>query len=219
MSDLQLDTLESKGLIRLANVDPELEYLFRHALIQDTAYESLLKQERRALHMQVGEAMEQLYPERRGDLAAVLALHFEQAGDTHKAIDYLLEAARYASARNAIVEAFDLYTRANVLLPPSAADEADDVRRLRLQIALGRSRAGFGFLSLEQHLEILDPALDAARDLGDLRLEADVNLQAALVRGFLGEQPENSEPMRRALARVGEIGEELEDPLINVLPR
>jgi tetratricopeptide (TPR) repeat protein len=58
MAELQLDALESKGLIRLAAIDPELEYLFRHALVQDAAYESLLKQERRALHRQVGEALE-----------------------------------------------------------------------------------------------------------------------------------------------------------------
>ena len=48
-ADLQLDTLEAKGLIRLATIDPELEYLFRHALVQDAAYESLLKQERRSI--------------------------------------------------------------------------------------------------------------------------------------------------------------------------
>ena len=41
-SDIQLDTLEAKGLIRLATLRPELEYLFRHALVQDAAYGSLL---------------------------------------------------------------------------------------------------------------------------------------------------------------------------------
>ena len=81
MAELELDTLESKGLIRVAAIQPELEYLFRHALVQDAAYESLLKQERRSLHRLVGDALEQLYPERHGELAAVLARHFEQAGE------------------------------------------------------------------------------------------------------------------------------------------
>jgi predicted ATPase len=88
-TDLALDTLEARGLIRLAAAQPELEYLFRHALLQDTAYESLLKQERRTLHQVVGMALEELYPERVGEMAAVLARHFEQAGDPDKAIDYL----------------------------------------------------------------------------------------------------------------------------------
>src|SRR5688500_18237766 len=115
MADLQLDALEAKGLIRLATFQPELEYLFRHALVQDTAYGSLLKQERRALHLLVGAALEDLYPDRRGDLAAVLAMHFEQAGETDRAIRYLAEAARFAYDRFAIVEAYDLYSRAAAL--------------------------------------------------------------------------------------------------------
>ncbi|MEP7379131.1 MAG: hypothetical protein ABI725_06150, partial [Chloroflexota bacterium] len=107
-TDMALDTLEARGLIRLAAAQPELEYLFRHALLQDTAYESLLKQERRSLHQVVGTALEELYPDRLGEMAAVLARHFEQAGDTDKAIDYLQQAAKFAIDRNAITEAYEL---------------------------------------------------------------------------------------------------------------
>src|SRR6185369_1566904 len=106
VADTQLDTLEAKGLIRLATYQPELEYLFRHWLVQDAAYGSLLKQERKELHRRVGEALEELYPERVGELAAVLGMHFEQAGDTDRAIEYLVAAGRYALDRNAITEAY-----------------------------------------------------------------------------------------------------------------
>src|SRR5215211_1740006 len=85
-SATQIETLEAKGLVRLATVQPEIEYLFRHWLVQDAAYGSLLKQERRGLHAQVGEALEELYPDRLEELAAVLGMHFEQAGETDKAI-------------------------------------------------------------------------------------------------------------------------------------
>ena len=88
-ADLQLDTLEARGLIRLAPLQPELEYLFRHALVQDTAYGSLLKQERRVLHQVGRRGARGALSRARGELAAVLALHFEQAGDSEKAIDYL----------------------------------------------------------------------------------------------------------------------------------
>src|SRR5215212_4163753 len=98
----QLETLEAKGLIRLAAYQPELEYLFRHWLVQDAAYGSLLKQERRELHRHVGEALEKLYPERREELAGMLAVHYEQAGDTEKALEYLFLAGQYSLDRNAL---------------------------------------------------------------------------------------------------------------------
>jgi predicted ATPase len=134
--DTQLDTLEAKGLVRVASYQPELEYLFRHALVQDAAYESLLKQERRALHRTVGEALEQLYPDRRGELAAVLAMHFENAGDSERAVRYAMEAAQFALDRNAIVEAFGLYQRAGALLPPPGPDDDAELRVLRIRIGL-----------------------------------------------------------------------------------
>ena len=94
--DTQLDTLTAKGLVRLVAERPELEYLFRHALVQDAAYGSLLKQERRELHGKVGEALEALYPDRTGELAPVLAMHFEQAGDPEKAINYYVAGGQHA---------------------------------------------------------------------------------------------------------------------------
>ena len=131
VADTQLDTLEAKGLIRLATYRPELEYLFRHWLVQDAAYGSLLKQERKELHRQVGEALESLYPDRHAELAGMLAIHFEQAGETAKAIEYLLAAGTYGLERSAIQEAFASFDRAAGLMPPASP-------------AAGRRRSTFG---------------------------------------------------------------------------
>lgn len=217
--DLELDTLEARGLIRIATVEPELEYLFRHALLQDTAYESLLKQERRALHLVVGHALETLYPDRVGELAAVLALHYEQAGETEKAIEYLVAAANFASERNAITEAVDLFTRARALLPaqPDPSDTAG--LRRRIEIDLGRVRSGFSFMTETEAIAILEPLIEPARTLGDLRLEAEVHVYVALTRQFRGERPQTHEQLRASLARVGEIARELGDPTIAALPQ
>ena len=143
--EAQLDTLEAKGLIRLAATRPELEYLFRHWLVQDAAYGSLLKQERRALHRLVGESLEVLYPDRGSELSGVLAIHFSEAGDTEKAIEYLVAAGRFAMERNAIAEAYSAFDRAAALLPPATDDEDEAVRRRRVEIQLGRGRAGWTF--------------------------------------------------------------------------
>ena len=138
-ADIALDTLEAKGLIKLATLRPELEYLFRHALVQDAAYGSLLKQERRELHLHVGEALEQLYPDRLDELAPVLAMHFVQAGEHARAIDYFVAAGRHAIESNAIQEAYVAYDQAANLIeqaaaagePPSPAERRRRIEDLR----------------------------------------------------------------------------------------
>jgi tetratricopeptide (TPR) repeat protein len=217
--DTQLDTLEAKGLVSVASYQPELEYLFRHALVQDAAYESLLKQERRALHRTVGEALEQLYPDRRGELAAVLAMHFEHAGDSERAVRYAMEAAQFALDRNAIVEAFGLYKRAGALLPPPGPDDDAELRGLRIRIGLGEARSGFTFTAPDAAIERLEPLAAEAEALGDLRLLADIYLHLALARQNRGERSSSSPELAHALERVTEIGEQLHDPAISALPQ
>ncbi len=219
MTDLQLDTLEARGLIRIATIEPELEYLFRHALLQDTAYESLLKQERKQLHQVVGHALESLYPDRLGELAAVLALHYEQAGETAKAIEYLAAAAQFASDRYAIVEAVDLYTRARALMPTDIDPDDRQMLRRRIELDMGRVKAGFSFMSEDAALSILEPLIEPAAQLGDLALEAEVHIGVALARQFRGEQPNSHPQLRSSLERIAEIARELNDPAIAALPQ
>src|SRR5207244_8921047 len=88
----ELGTLEASGLIQIVALQPELEYLFRHALVQEAAYASLLKQDRRALHHAAAEAIFAQHPDRERELASVLALHFEQAGENARAAKYLVMA-------------------------------------------------------------------------------------------------------------------------------
>ena len=77
-----LGLAEAAGLVRFAAADPEPVYRFRHVLIQEAAYDSLLKADRRRLHRVVGEALEsQQGGERREELAPILGLHFERAGE------------------------------------------------------------------------------------------------------------------------------------------
>ena len=64
-----LAQLETAGLVRVAAVQPEIEYLFRHSLVQDAAYASLLKADRKRLHEAVGITLEQTYPDRLEELA------------------------------------------------------------------------------------------------------------------------------------------------------
>jgi len=91
-----LGSLESAGLVRIAQVEPDLEYLFEQTLVQEAAYESLLERDRQQLHLLVGQAIEQLYPDRLDDYSAVLARHFEKAGEDQHALTYFIRAANTA---------------------------------------------------------------------------------------------------------------------------
>lgn len=132
-----LNTLESSGLIRLAQVQPELEYLFRHALVQEAAYVSLLRQDRKRLHLAVGEALEQLYADRLDELAGTLSHHFAAAGDRDKGVAYARLAARQAVSMYAYEEALQhLHTALGLLEADGAAEtrmgvieELGDVQR------------------------------------------------------------------------------------------
>jgi hypothetical protein len=217
MTDTQLDTLEAKGLVKLAAYQPELEYLFRHVLVQDAAYGSLLKQERRELHRLVGETIEQLYAERGGQLAGILAMHFELAGDAAKAIEYLVADGQYAMERNALREAYSAFDRARALLAPVAADEPRDVLRRRVEIELGRARSAFAFSPSDQVLADLQAVVEPAELLGDLELIAQIHLYIALIQleaGIKATEPS----IQRSLKRVSEVGVELNDPSLGALP-
>lgn len=216
-TETQLDTLEAKGLIRLAVLRPELEYLFRHALVQDAAYGSLLKQERRGLHAQVGEALEDLYPERREELAAVLAMHFEQAGETNKAIDYHLAAGSYGLQRNALTEAYAAFDRAAGLLPPPDASDDEASRRRRVQVLLGRVQTGFSFRPTGELLDELDALVPDVESLNDDALASRIHMLIALGRLQIGESSANP-TVKRSLDRIAELGEATGDPSLRALP-
>ena len=225
-TNTRVDVLEAKGLIRLASIRPELEYLFRHGLVQDAAYASLLKQERRELHGRVCAALEQLYPDRAGELAPVLAMHYEQAGDTERAIDYYAAGAKHALEQYAIQEAFAAYDRAANLIAQEeaapaavelAADEIDRRRRRRIEIELGRADAGYSFRSPEDTFDALERIVEPAEQLGDLELIGRVHTLIALGRLQNGESA--TEPIvKRSLDRIAEVGESIGDPSLRAVP-
>ena len=214
--EAQLDTLEAKGLIRLAASRPELEYLFRHWLVQDAAYGSLLKQERRELHGLVGEALEILYPDRGREFAGVLAIHFSEAGETDKAIRYLIEAGQFAMERNAIAEAYSAFDRAATLLPPATYTEDEALRRQRVEIELGRGRAGWTFRPMDDIIGEIEAIIPTVERLGDLDLIAPVHLALAMARMQRGERASDPE-VKRSLDRVAEIGDALHDPSLRAM--
>jgi tetratricopeptide (TPR) repeat protein len=121
----QLQALEISGLIQLAHARPELEYVFRHALLQEVVYNSLLKNDQKALHLAAGEVLESLYADRVEQIAGLLAYHFSNAGDFRRAVKYYHLAGELAAQRYATPEALDLYTHAVELAEASGQPAAE----------------------------------------------------------------------------------------------
>jgi class 3 adenylate cyclase/tetratricopeptide (TPR) repeat protein len=116
---------------------PNAVYSFKHALMQDAAYGSLLRERRRSLHLQVAETLER---EAAGATAEpeLLAYHFAEAGVADRAIDYHLKAAEQAMVRCAIAEMVSHLRRGLGLLATLPDGPATRRRELALQTALGR---------------------------------------------------------------------------------
>ena len=106
-----LRELKAAQLIFERTLYPELVYMFKHALTHDVAYESLLKERRRVLHGEVGDAIEELYADRLPELYEILVHHFERAERWDKAVEYLALAARKSFAADTVPQAVS-YQRA-----------------------------------------------------------------------------------------------------------
>ncbi len=103
--DQCLSDLERLDLIWIRSFQPELEYVFKHALTQEVVYEGLLKKERREIHDRIAVAMERLFHHRLPEFYETLAFHFKRSQSIHKAVDYLVKSGEKSWGRYALEEA------------------------------------------------------------------------------------------------------------------
>jgi tetratricopeptide (TPR) repeat protein len=104
--------LQGLELIYEKSLFPELEYIFKHALIQEVAYNSLLQTRRKEIHKKIGHAIEKIYPERLEEFYEMLAYHCYEGENWIKAFDYLAKAGDKFAAAYANQEALDYYAKA-----------------------------------------------------------------------------------------------------------
>ncbi len=100
-----LQRLFDAGLVFRRGTPPEAAYLFKHALVQDTAYSTLLRGPRRQLHARIAEALEARFPDRVAREPELLAHHFAEAQQTQRAVEHWLKAAERGTERSANLEA------------------------------------------------------------------------------------------------------------------
>jgi class 3 adenylate cyclase/tetratricopeptide (TPR) repeat protein len=129
-----LNSLTEAGLVFCRGVPPQATFLFKHALVRDAAYGSMLRSQRRRLHALIVAALEKLDAE-----TAVLAQHCADAGLQEKAVGYWLGAGQEALRRSANVEAVAVLTKGLSLLGTMPEDAWRQRQELELQIALGQA--------------------------------------------------------------------------------
>jgi len=209
----QLANLENLDLVHERCRLPELEFIFRHALTQEVAYQTLLTPTRKGLHQQVGDALESLFRDRLDEFAGVLAYHFYSAESWHKALEYSIRSGDAAFRVCAYAEARDHYGRA---LKCVKYLEPDPIHlRHKVEITIGLVGASLHAGVPDQNLAMLVESEQIAQSLDDPVLTARIQLWIGRAHYIGGRLKEATHYYQQALY----LAQELEDPALAALPR
>jgi tetratricopeptide (TPR) repeat protein/ABC-type transport system involved in cytochrome c biogenesis ATPase subunit len=198
---MAMEGLITAELIYRRGVPPEATYLFKHALVRDAAYESLLKKRRSAVHTRILTALEtdtDVAPE-------ILAVHAEAANMTDRAIDLWQNASKSATARPAFDEAISHLGRAIALITPALenSDTPPFERALALQVQLSMAlflRKGY---RADETLLAFEQALSLADLIGETPMRYPILYGLWVSTGVRGQ---NTEALRAAEALVDLAG-------------
>jgi predicted ATPase len=207
-----LDRLVAAGLLFRQGMPPQATYLFKHALVQDAAYGTLLREPRRALHASIAETLKNQVAEIAQSQPELLAHHFTQAGMTEAAIVWWRTAGQLSLARSALLEGAEQLKRALAQIATLSA--TPDLRReeIKLHVAFANALALSGdFVEGKEHydraLAIYDPTehgpitTRSGRDIGVALMSARSNCQ-----WLLGYPAASRNDAERALKKAREIG-------------
>jgi predicted ATPase/class 3 adenylate cyclase len=208
----ELTRLVTAELVFQRGAPPQSVYTFKHALVQDAAYTTLLRSDRQQLHTRIAEVVEGRFPERVAREPELLAHHFMEARLIERAIGYWLKAGERATERSANLEAIRHLTRGLEALRTLPESTERDRRELAFQIALGTPLIAVHGYSAPQ----TGAAYRRARVLCERLGEAEplvATLSGEFVYCFVrGDYP----MMRRLTDETRQISERLPNPVIRL---
>lgn len=199
--DEDIAKLRRADLIDEKQLAPELEYAFRHPLIQQATYDSVLEDRRRQMHRRVGQCIEQLFEGRLEPFHAMLAYHYTKAADAEKARHYLFKAAEQADRLAADEEALELYDAVIADAERSPLRGLSDVKRAELDMKIGDAHFRAG-----RHSLALESLTSALQRLNHTLPRSRFALTVAVARGTLAQWARPLLP-RRQVAAIKPISE------------
>ena len=165
-----LSTLTNAELLYIRGIAPDATYKFKHALIQDTAYEALLKSRRKGLHRRVAQVISERLTALREAHPELLARHWTEAGESERAIVEWERAGAAAEARNAYREALENYQQASALLDTLPESSARDSQELELGQSVYRTLYVVRGHAARETIDNVDRTAALARKMGKLTL-------------------------------------------------
>lgn len=201
-----LARLADAGIVFRHGVGRDEVFEFRHALLQEAAYASMLRGRRQQMHARVAETLEASFPETVASRSEIVAHHFAEAGLAEKAIAYHLAASDAAAARYASPEAHARFALAAALA--AGLEPTPETRRRELKALLKRASVAAGGTQVAADLEGLARAHELALELGlDHRL-AQVHYWTGRLHYVSGRFDEAVREARHCLAMADELGDE-----------
>ncbi len=186
------------------------EYVFKHALLRDVTYETVLKRHRQQYHALVAEWLSKASGERRGEYLSVIADHYEKAGDHDRAVAVLLEAGERALSLSAFDEAFRFFRRALPLIHPR---QTRDLAYIHLKIGDAFYRSG----EFSDSVKSTEKALGLARELSSSILLASCLGQLGHLYADMGDYDRAEKTLRQALPMARAAGIPARPTLARVL--
>src|SRR6266702_927184 len=162
-----LGQLEEAELLVRRGAPPEANYSFKHALVQEAAYESMLKSKRHVLHARIGDVLREKFPVVAETEPEVLAHHFTEAGLNGIALEWWRKAGQQALKRSAYSEAIAHLGKAVAIADELPDEPGRTMNRLNLQIAYGRALRGSLGHSAPQTVAVWRRAQQLATDIND----------------------------------------------------
>jgi tetratricopeptide (TPR) repeat protein len=144
---------------------PELEYIFKHALTRDVAYNSLLQQRRKEIHEQIGQAIENIYSDRLEEFYEMLAYHYSKSENLKKSSEYLKLSGQKAEASYSRWEACRFFKEAISMLRKMKGDKGKINALIEIHVSLGDTLFGLSFP--DDSLDIMREGERLAKSIGD----------------------------------------------------
>src|SRR4029453_10141741 len=158
---VEAEVLYQRGL------PPQATYLFKHALIQDAAYQSLLKSKQQQYHRQIAQVLEERFTEIKETQPELVAHHYTEAGLKEQAIPYWQRAGQRAIQRSANEEAVKHLTTGLALLKSLPETPDRDRQELPLRLALGSALVATKGQGASEVRKTYDEARELARRVGE----------------------------------------------------